>query len=179
MRALKPSVLNKKIRNSKFFDHFISQYGPSCTAKSSNKEIEDKLKMFYLDLAFGNLQQQKYYQYLVGDTRIVDEALQDLQNRMLEAVVYRDALKFTASINNQESFNIRSNPMYNKCVNDSENKVYAYSVLIDGLTEYKNSGLGQDGYIHPEMCNPQYLVKISIQINSNPFARGSKQQLLL
>ena len=112
MRALKASTLNKKLRPSKFFEHFLNANGPTCTAKASTADIQVKLKVLYLDLACGNLQQNKYYQYFIGDPRIVQEAINDLQNKVLESLVYRDALRFTANRpQDPESRPILANPI--------------------------------------------------------------------
>lgn len=179
MRALRPASFNRKQKPSKFFEYFLNQYGPSCTSRASVKEIHDKIKTLYLDLAFGNMQQPKYYQYIIGDNRIIECALNDLTIKFSEAVAYRDALRYTASAKDPSVMPILSNPSFNKCLNDSENRVYSYSILIEGLTEFKNSGIAQDGFIHLEMANIQFLIKIPVQLNNNPFARGAKQQLLL
>ena len=179
MRALKPSTLNKKLRPSKFFEHFLSQNGPSCTAKATNVDIQAKLKMLYLDLAFGNLQQAKYYQYFIGDPRIIQEAINDLQNRVLETLAYRDALKFAANRpQDPDARMILTNPQVNDVIQKAELTYIAYSTILEGVVKYRDSGMCTDGLIHPEMCNPQFLVTISIQLNSNPFTRGAKNMIL-
>ena len=179
MRALKASTLNKKLRPSKFFEHFLNQNGPSCTAKATNIDIQSKLKVLYLDLAFGNLQQAKYYQYFVGDPRIIQEAINDLQNKVLESLAYRDALKFTANRpQDPDARAILSNPAFNSVINKAELTYVAYSIILEGVVKYRDSGMGTDGLIHPEYCNPQFLVTISIQLNSNPFTRGAKNLIL-
>ena len=179
MRALKPSVLNKKLKPSKFFEHFLNLNGPTCTAKATNLDIQAKLKVLYLDLAFGNLQQTKYYQYFVGDPRIVQEAINDLQNKVMDALAYRDSLRFVANRpQDPEARNILMNPMFNKVIQNAEMKYIAYSTIMEGLVKYRDSGLGMDGLIHPEACNPQYLVYISMQLNSNPFIKGAKNLIL-
>jgi hypothetical protein len=49
---------------------------------------------------------------------------------------------------------------------------------MEGIVKYRDSGMGPDGFIHPEMCNPQFLVTISIQLNGNPFMKGAKNLIL-
>ena len=179
MRALKPSTLNKKLRPSKFFEHFLSQNGPSCTAKATNVDIQAKLKMLYLDLAFGNLQQTKYYQYFIGDPRIIQEAINDLHTKVLESLAYRDALRFTANRSQDpDTRPILGNPAFGSVMQKSELTYLAYSTILEGIVKYRDSGMGPDGFIHPEMCNPQFLVTISVQLNSNPFIKGAKNLIL-
>ena len=179
MRALKSVNMNKKLRPSKFFEHFLNTFGPTCTAKASTAEIQAKLKVLYLDLAFGNMQQTKYYQYLVGDPRIVQEAINDLRNKVLESLAYRDALRFVSNRpQDPESRSILTNPAFDTVIRQAELKFTAYSIILEGVTNYRDSGMCQDGFIHPEMCNPQYLVTISMQLNNNPFIKNSKNMIL-
>jgi hypothetical protein len=179
MRALKASTLNKKLRPSKFFEHFLSANGPTCTAKASTADIQAKLKVLYLDLAFGNLQQNKYYQYFIGDPRIVQEAINDLQNKVLETLACRDALRFAANRpQDPDTRPILANPVFGAVIQKAELKYIAYSTILEGIVKYRDSGMGPDGFIHPEMCNPQFLVTISIQLNGNPFMKGAKNLIL-
>ena len=179
MRALKASTLNKKLRPSKFFEHFLSTNGPTCTAKASTADIQAKLKVLYLDLAFGNLQQNKYYQYFIGDPRIVQEAINDLQNKVLETLACRDALRFAANRpQDSDTRPILANPVFGAVIQKAELKYIAYSTILEGIVKYRDSGMGPDGFIHPEMCNPQFLVTISIQLNGNPFMKGAKNLIL-
>ena len=179
MRALKASTLNKKLRPSKFFEHFLNANGPTCTAKASTADIQAKLKVLYLDLAFGNLQQNKYYQYFIGDPRIVQEAINDLQNKVLETLACRDALRFAANRpQDPDTRPILANPVFSAVIQKAELKYIAYSTILEGIVKYRDSGMGPDGFIHPEMCNPQFLVTISIQLNGNPFMKGAKNLIL-
>lgn len=179
MRALKSINANKKLRPSKFFEHFLNTFGPTCTAKASTAEIQAKLKVLYLDLAFGNMQQNKYYQYFVGDPRIIQEAITDLKNKILETLAYRDSLRFVANRpQDPETRSILANPAFNTVIQQAELKFVAYSTIMEGISRYRDSGICSDGFIHPEMCNPQYLVTISMQLNNNPFIKGAKNLIL-
>ena len=170
---------NRKPKPSKFFEYFLGQYGVACTSRATVNEIQSKLKLLYFDLMFGNLQQAKYFQYILGDERIFDEALIDLKNKLLECIVYRDSLKFVAQNNDRPgSVQIQTNPQFNKCLMDSENRVFTYSTIYDGIMKYKSTGILPDGTYAPEKCNPQFLICIAMQLNNNPFGRGAKQSIL-
>lgn len=178
MRQIRPSN-NKKPSPSKYFEFFLNKYGPSCTSKATIIEIQSKLKLLYMDLMFGNLQQAKYFQYILGDERILEEALIDLKNKLLENMAYRDSLKFVAQNNDRQgSIQIQTNPAFNKCLLDSENKVFTYSTIYDGIIKFKQTGFLPDGNYAPEKCNPQFLLCISMQLNNNPFGRGAKSSIL-
>lgn len=208
--------VQRKLRPSKFFEYFLSNNRGGTTV-ATNKEIQDKLRQLYLDLAFGNLQQPKYIDMLRMDQeKIIHEALLDLWMKINEASIYRDAVLLVGKTNLPEAGLIVNNPLYQDVIVNSQNRLAAYNVIYKGIYDYQRSGeinpnnvqgnrmilhpellyetdiddmvknqFGQDipqkrrALIYPEMCNPQYLVEISLNLNQNNFLRGAKQQLLL
>lgn len=208
--------VQRKQKPSKFFEYFISNNRGGTLAVTA-KEIQDKLRQFYLDLAFGNLQQPKYIDMLrLDQERIINESLNDLWIKINEAGIYKDAIILVSKIRTPESDLIYSNPLYNDTVVNSQKKFAAYNCIYKGLSNYQKSGevnpnniqgnsmilhpdmiyqaeiedlvtdqfgntvpYKRTAFIYPEMCNPQYLVEISIDLNANNFLKGAKQQLLL
>ena len=208
--------VQKKLRPSKFFEYFLSNNHGGTTV-ATPKEIQDKLRQLYLDLAFGNLQQPKYINLLrIDQEKIIKEALMDLWMKINESSIYRDSVLLVSKSNLPEAGLIVNNPLYQDVILNSQNRVAAYNILYKGLYNYQKSGevdpntvkmnrmishpellyeadiddvypnqydqpviVKRKALIYPEMCNPQYLVEISLDLNQNNFLRGAKQQLLL
>lgn len=162
MRPLKPDAMNKKMKPSRFFDYFIRQYGQVGTSRATVLEIQKNLRSFFLDLAFGNIVQEKYTQFILGDPRIVDEALIEVTSKLKKNMIYMEALNIAA----QTGSPITQYPEYNECYSQETLRHYTYSILHQGLSNFK---MTQD---------PSHLVFISTQFNSQ-IARGAKQVLLL
>ena len=163
MRQYKPETIVKKMKPSKFFEFFLQTKGPTGTARASVAEIQKNMKSFFLDLAFGNLVQDKYLQFL-QDPRIIGEAIQIAQYKMMECLCIVQSMKST-----QYSANpVIANPVFEPTLNKYTVKGETYNIIYNGLMAYWNS---------PDH-NPAYLVGISTKLN-NINMRGAKQQLLL
>ena len=149
--------VQRKQKPSKFFEYFLSNNRGGTLAVTA-KEIQDKLRQFYLDLAFGNLQQPKYIELLMLDQeRIINESLIDLWQKINETLIYKDAVLLASRINTPEASMIVSNPLYNDVMFNSQNRFAAYNVLYKGLANYQASGeidpnsiQGNPMIIHPE-----------------------------
>lgn len=161
MRSIK-QVLNTKLRNSKFFDYFIKTHGDNCTISATDDEIRKNLKYLYLDITFGNLQQDKYTQYFVQDNRIVTLAINDTMQKLIENYMILESLKYARANN----MNFVLYEQFDKVLSDTNTKYFTYSTLNKGLLDFQQS-----------QYNMSYLVNIAVQFN-NPMNRGSKTILL-
>lgn len=161
MRTIK-QALNTKLKNSKFFDYFLKTYGETATLTCTDDEIRKNLKSLYLDITFGNIQQEKYLTYFVQDVRIVNLALNDTMQKLIENYMILESLKYSRSHNMQ--FTLYE--QFDRVLADINTKYYTYSTLNKGLLDFQQS-----------QYNMSYLVNISVQFN-NPMNRGSKAVLL-
>lgn len=161
MKSIK-QVLNTKLRNSKFFDYFLKNYGDICTLAATDDEIRKCLKFLYLDITFGNIQQNKYVQYFVQDSRIVILALNDTMQKSIENYMILESLKYARAHN----VDFVLYEQFDKVLSDTDTKYFTYSTLNKGLLEFQQS-----------QYNMSYLIKIAVQFNS-PMNRGSKAVLL-
>lgn len=153
---------NKKLKPSKFYDSFIQQKGPNGVTRASSAEIQKALKMFYLDLAFGNIVQDKYIPYIMEEPRVFQEAIIDCENKLIEYTIILRSLEAATASNNpivlQPNFQI----VYNKYLMLSN----SYSTILNGLRGFVVS------------MDVSYLVAISAKLNSTQM-RGAKQQIIL
>lgn len=161
MRSIK-QVLNTKLKNSKFFDYFLKIYGETATLTCTDDEIRKNLKSLYLDIAFGNIQQEKYLTYFMQDNRIIILALNDTMQKLIENYMILESLKYARSHN----MNFVLYEQFDAVFSNINTKYFTYSSLHKGLTDFQQSGY-----------NLSYLVNISVQFN-NPMNRGSKAILL-
>jgi hypothetical protein len=154
--------MTKKLKPSRFFESFIQQKGPMGVNLASVAEIQKNLRSFFNDLGYGNLVQEKYLQYLVGDLRVIDEALNESQNRLMEATIILQSMDMLQTSNNP----IIQLPLFMITYNKFLMRYKAYSIIHRGLNDFKFSS------VH----DPAFLVGISTQLNS-PVMRGALQQL--
>lgn len=154
MRAIR-QVLTTKPKNSKFFDHFIKQNGERATIDATDDDIVKHLRSFYTDLSYGNVQQEKYLQYLWSDPRIVRIAINDTQQRLMSAYIIVESLKFARGSNFQPTLLEQYEPTFY----ENQARYFTYAVLNKGLVDFLNTG------------DPAHLVGISVQFN-NPMNRG-------
>ncbi len=154
MRAIR-QVLNAKPKNSKFFDHFIKTNGERATVDVGDEEILKYLRSFYIDLSYGNVQQDKYLQYLWADPRIVRIAINDTQQKLMSSYIIVESLKFARGSNLQPTLLEQYEPTFY----EAQARYFTYSVLNKGLVDFLNTG------------DPAHLVAISVQFN-NPMNRG-------
>ena len=162
MRAFRPEQLNKKIRPSKFFENFIQQKGPGGVTRATVLEIQKSLKTFFLDLAHGAVAQEKYMDFLIGDPRIVEEALKECYNQMNECTIILRSMDAAHSTSNPVS----NWPQFAELYKRYNMKGQTYGVIYNGLLAFQNTK------------DIAHLVGISTRLGSN-MMRGSKQTLLL
>ena len=162
MRPFKPEQLNKKLRPSKFFENFIQQKGPNGVSRASVLEIQKGLKSFFLDLAYGAVAQEKYIGFLVGDPRVMEEALKEAYSQIIECTIIMRSMEAAGSTNNP----IAEMPQFSEVYNKYNMKGQTYSIIHDGLLGFKNTG------------DVGYIIGISTRLNSF-IMKGSKQTLLL
>lgn len=162
MRQFKPEQLNKRIKPSRFFETFVQQKGPNGVSRASVLEIQKNLRTFFLDLAFGNVVQEKYIQFMIGDPRVVQEAMTAAYNKIWECLVITQSMDAAISSNAP----ITQHPEFYTAYNKYKMRGTTYNVIYDGLCAFSNT---QD---------PSYLTAISTKLNSG-LMRGSKQQLML
>jgi len=160
MRSIK-QMMTAKPKNSKFFEHFLKHYGDSATRTVSDDEIMKNLRNFYLDLSFGNVQQEKYAQYLHADQRIIQLAIQDTDNKLVSSYIVVESLNFAR--HNGCQFTMI--PQFNETLDDAQCRYFTYAVINKGLKEFATTGI------------LQYLQQISLQFN-NPMNRGRKGVVL-
>jgi hypothetical protein len=94
MRQFKPEQLNKRIKPSRFFETFIQQKGPNGVSRASVLEIQKNLRTLFLDLAFGNVVQDKYIQFMIGDPRVVQEATTAAYNKIWDKQTFLELTSF-------------------------------------------------------------------------------------
>lgn len=162
MKEYKPQILNKKPRPSRFYESFIESKGPSGVTRATSAEIQRNLKSFYLDLAHGNIVQDKYMTFIMEEPRVFQEAFNDVSNRIMEYTIILRSMD-CAMANNLP---IIAQPMFNVTYNKYMMKANTYNVIFTGLQNFMMS------------MDVSYLVSISAQLNSG-IIRGSKQQLML
>ena len=103
----------------------------------------------------------KYYKYLMNDPRIINLALNDIHQKLMETYIVLESLKFSKA-NNLPATNLEQ---FLKVINDSQIKFYTYSVLQTGLSNFSQTG------------DVNHLISISLQFN-NPMHRNSKRVLI-
>lgn len=178
MRAIKQQTQKQKKQNSRFFEYFLNQYGEACTSRASDTELMDKMKMFFMDLAFGNFTQPKYFQYLAGDRRIIHYALEMAKDKLMDALCYKESLEHIAVLNTPNAAMIKKNPHFDSCLREAVEKATAYSLIIQTLNQFMLSGYDQtDGTYHYERSNPNLLLSLAAQFRSNPFYRNTKRAI--
>lgn len=162
MKEYKPQILNKKPRPSRFYESFIESKGPQGVTRATNAEIQKNLKSFYLDLAYGNIVQDKYMTFIMEEPRVFQEAVNDVSNRIMEYTIILRSMDCAISNN----LPIIAQPMFNVTYNKYMMKANTYNTILTGLQNFMMS------------LDIGYLVSISAQLNSG-IIRGSKQQLML
>ena len=154
-------ISNKKPKNSKFFDYFTRAHGEVCTRAVGEDEIQRNMKTFYLDVAFGNIQQEKYLQYFLADERILQIAIRDCNRKCIFSYNRLASLQFARTANAQFSLTDE----FVETMREEETIYNTYSTILSGLQNFAMTG------------QLQYLTAVSITFN-NPMHRGSKSVLL-
>ena len=160
MRAIR-QVMTTKPKNSKFFDHFIKVNGERATADVADEEIIKYLRNFYMDLSYGNVQQEKYMQYLWTDPRIIRIAIADSHQKLMSNYIIAESLKFARGAN----FNPTLLEQYEPTLIEAQSRYMTYTILNKGLMDFSMSG------------DPAHLIQISVQFN-NPMNRGIRGAVL-
>lgn len=160
MRAIR-QVMTAKPKNSKFFDHFIKHNGERATMDVGDDEIIKYLRSLYMDLSFGNLQQDKYLQYLFADQRILRIAITDTQEKLMSNYIIMESLKFARASN----FNPTLLAQYDSTLSETQARYMTYVILNKGLVDFVNTG------------DPNHLIGISVQFN-NPMNRNIRGAVL-
>ena len=150
---------DKRFKPSKFFENFIQQKGPSGVKRASVAEIQKNLRQFYLDLVYGNVVQDKYIPFLIEDPRVVNEAIIDSENKLVEFTIILQsmdsAVRCMLPISNQ--------PMFTTVYNKYMMRANIYGVILSGLKNFVMTG------------DTGFLVSICAHLNSK-MVRGAKQQ---
>ena len=150
------------MKPSKFFEYFIQQKGPNGVSRASSGEIQKNLKSFYLDLAYGNIVQPQYMQFLQTDPRVITEAISDSENQLMECTIILQSMDNAVITHHPIIAQSSFTTTYNKYLM----KAHTYGVILAGLRNYAMTG------------DEAHLVAISVKINSG-IMRGAKQQLSL
>lgn len=162
MREYRPLISQKKLKPSKFFESFIQSKGPNGVARASSGEIQRALKSFFLDLAFGNIVQPQYIEVMRQDPRIIQEAMTEANNKMIEANTVLQSLEFSA----QHGLPITGLPSFSNVHNKYLMMANTYGVILTGLRGFAQTG------------DESHLIAVSTKFN-NVLMRGGKQQLML
>lgn len=159
MRAFKPEIAKKNMKDSKFFEYFKSQGG---TLRASSEDIRKQMFVFCKDLIYGNVVQDKYLPALMEDPRIIQEGMLYAETNLIENNMILQSLDCAAL--NKLPFTMfpEFSTVYNKYALRSQ----TYGIILHSLKDFAMSG------------NPDYLVSISVKLNT-PFLRGVKQQYML
>ena len=160
MRSIK-QMMNAKPKNSKFFEYFLKHYGDSATRTVSDDEIMKNLRNFYLDLSFGNVQQEKYVQYLYSDQRIIQLAIADTDNKLTSSYIVVESLNHARNTGCQ----FTAIPQFNETLEEAQCRYFTYAIINKSLKEFATTGA------------LPYLQQISLQFN-NPMNRGRKGVVL-
>ena len=173
VRSLK-SIVNHRPRNSKFFDYFLKAHGDVATRAVGEDEIFKNLKALYLDIAFGNLQQEKYLQYLLADARIIQIAIHDCDTKVIQAYIRVESMKFARASSTQ----FTQLEQFNNTLMEDNTKYFTYSVLKKAFTDFLNLKMMLDaGQPVAPQAFLQVLTAVSVAFN-NPLNRESKSVLL-
>lgn len=166
MREFRPmGSQQKKLKPSKFYDNFVQAKGPNGVAMASTGEIQKNLKMFFTDLAYGNIVQDKYTQFILGDPRVFQEAITECQNKLEECTVVIQSLDFAA----QNGLPITTIPAFQAVHNKTLMKANTYGVILQGISAFLQSvQAGQPDFNH--------LVSISVRLGS-VMMKGSRMAL--
>lgn len=162
MKEYRPLITQKKLKPSKFFEGFIQSKGPNGVARASSGEIQKAMKSFFLDLAYGNIVQEKYIPILKSDPRIIQEAHTEAENQLVEATTLLQSLEFSRN----GGLPITAQPAFNGIYNKYLMRATTYGVILEGLRFFMATG------------NESYLTAIATKMNS-VMMRGAKQQLML
>ena len=164
MRAFNPgkSSNGDKQRKSNFFEHFLSKKGPSATASATPVEIQRSIKQFFMDLTYGCLTQEKYLQYLIGDTRIADIALEEANTKIIESDIIIQSMMCSASMR----MPFVNSPYFMTTLNSYKMRKSVFTIISEGLAAFRNNG-----------GDRRYLVGIAAQLNNRAY-QGAKQVIL-
>lgn len=163
MREFRPiGSQQKKIRPSKFYEFFIQAKGPNGVAMASIGEIQKNIKMLFMDLAYGNLVQEKYTQYIVADPRVFQEAIIAAQNKMNECTVIIQSLDCAA----QNGLAITTLPAFREVYNKYMMRANTYGVILQGI----------NAFLQTNCQDLNQLIGISVRLNS-VLMKGAKLSL--
>lgn len=149
MRAIKAEQINKRVRKSSFIEYFTNRYGPTSTERANERELNDKLNKFYMDIVYGNFVDSDI-ERLEADRRIIQLAIDDCTRKVNKNFILMTSLNLLAS-NGSPYINLSE---YQELVDEVHNKYYTYSIIFKGLNDYIITG------------NPGFLVSLSAQFNS-------------
>ena len=150
-------ITNQKLRNSKFFEYFIKQYGERCTKDANDEDLFRNMRSFYTDLLYGNIQQDKYMRYLSLDDRILKVAINDCYQKLMSSIIVKEALEYSQQMQHPVS----KYDQFVITINEAKARNFCYGILYNGLLNFINTG------------NPNYLIHISVEFN-NPMNRNAK-----
>lgn len=163
MRPMKPSAKQQKVRQSQFFEYFISRYGIDfAITRANNEELLNRIKHFILDLAYGNIMQERYFCYIAGDmdNRLLQIALTELRFQIRKTVIYCDALVASRIVGNESSKFQEFDPL----LKDEQLRQFAFITIRDSIMSYISTR------------DSEYIRSISYKL-SNPLFKRAKQIL--
>lgn len=163
MRPMKPTAKQQKVRQSQFFEYFISRYGIEfAITRANNEELLNRIKHLILDLAYGNIMQERYFCYIAGDmdNRLLQIALTELQFQIRKTVIYCDALTASRIVGNESSKFQEFDPL----LKDEQLRQFAFITIRDSILSYISTR------------DSEYIRSISYKL-SNPLFKRAKQIL--
>lgn len=152
--------MTAKQKNSRFFESFIQKYGERATLDASDEEVYKQLRTFYTDLTYGNIQQEKYIQYLFSDSRLLEMARQDSESKMIKAGIVAQSLQFARANN----FPPTLNGSFEQTYTEANAKYTCYTIINQGITHFASTG------------NINYLIQIAMHF-ANPMNRLLRPEL--
>jgi len=160
MRAFKPEVAKKNMKDARFFEYFKDRGGVN---RATTQEIRDKLMLLFKDLIFGNVVQDKYMEAIMGEPRIMQEAIIFAEANLMENHILVQSMDCAIQCRLPS---VLSLPTFDQIYTKYTLRATTYGTILAELKNFVMSG------------NPEYLVAISVKLNS-PFMRGVKQQYML
>jgi hypothetical protein len=141
MRALK-TVLNAKPKNSKFFDYFINRYGEAATRDASEEEILKNIRSLYVDIVYGNINQDRYIDYLIAYPKVLNVAIQDSYKNVMKFYILGESMRI-AQVSG--SSNIITIPQFNEVLDEINQKYSNYTIIYNTLCGFVQSNYNK-GY---------------------------------
>ncbi len=160
MRALK-QILNTKPKNSKFFEYFINRYGEAATRDATEEEILKNIRSLYVDIVYGNINQDRYIDYLVAYPKVLDIAIKDSYRNVMKFFILGESMRSTQVSGN----NIITIPQFNEVMDEVNQKYTNYTIIYNTLCGFVNSNY-----------NKGYFASAAVQF-ANPSTRYMKTVL--